>query len=314
MSAPSAALGIGFGPGTFGFPPPSEIVEYAERAEAVGYRHFWANDHLSWPHPLLDPTVLLSFVAARTTEMRVATGVYLLPARQPVAVARAFASLDFLSSGRAILGVGVGGEFEQDFSAGAVSMSERGARTDHMVPLLRRLWTGESVTHTDRFFNLTDVTVQPTPHQRSIPIIVGGRSDAALRRVARLGDGWMPYLMAPDRIADGVQRIAALDPEGVSPRRVIAHVFVSFGNSDAAARDHAIRYLSTQYRQDMERAVDRSVPYGSPAAVAERLRAYTAAGATDIVVRPLNGPDTLIATIRGAGAQLASEWSSTATH
>lgn len=295
----TSTLGIGFGPGTLGFPSRVGILRFAERAEELGFDHFWVNDHVSWQHPLIDPVVLLSAVATHTTTIRLATGVYLLPLRSPVATARSFASLDFISGGRTILGVGVGGEFEADFAAAGVAMRRRGPRTDSSIRLLRAFWRGETVSWHDADFDFEDALVLPAPVQENIPIIIGGRSDAALRRAATLGDGWMPYLMSPDRVAEGVRRIDELAPD--RHKRIIAHVFVCFDSNPDVARRKATEYLTAQYQQDMSRTVERCVPCGSADVVAAQLRAYVDAGATDVVIRPLAPPEALFSSLEDAG-------------
>lgn len=299
-------LGVGFGPGTLGFPPGAELIRYGEISEEVGFDHFWANDHLSWPHPLVDPIALLSSIAARTTRIGLATGVYLLPLRAPAAVARAFASLDYISGGRVILGVGVGGEFAEDFSAAGVPPTQRGARANVMIDLLRRFWAGEPVTYRDEFFDIRNVLVLPRPVQRDIPIIAGGRSDAALQRAATIADGWMPYLMSPERVRDGVARLTEIS--GRDSHRVVAHVFAFFGKDRAKARADAINYLSSQYRRDMERTVDRCVPYGPPEAIAEDLIKFAEAGATDVVLRPLGEPTRLLDSLESEAGAVRVLW------
>lgn len=299
-------LGVGFGPGTLGFPPGHELMRYGEISEEVGFDHFWANDHLSWLHPLVDPLALLSSIAARTSTIGLATGVYLLPLRAPAAVARSFASLDYISGGRVILGVGVGGEFPEDFSAAGVSSARRGARADVMIDLLHRFWAGEPVTHKDEFFDIQDVLVLPRPVQRDIPIIVGGRSEAALKRAATIADGWMPYLMSPERVRDGVVRLRELS--GRQDHRVVAHVFAFFGDDRVKARTDAIEYLSSQYRRDMESTVDRCVPYGSPEVIAEDLKKFALAGATDVVLRPLGEPRRLLESLEHEAGAVRALW------
>ncbi|EAR23687.1 putative F420-dependent dehydrogenase [marine actinobacterium PHSC20C1] len=300
------ALGVGFGPGTLGFPPGEVMLRFGELAEELGFAHFWANDHLSWPHPLVDPLVLLSAVAARTQHIGLATGVYLLPLRSPAATARAFASLDYVSGGRVILGVGVGGEFAADFSAAGITADRRGARADSAMRLLHRLWQGEPVDHHDDFYELDHVSVLPRPIQRDIPIIAGGRSEAALRRAATLADGWMPYLMSPERIRQGIDRLREIS--GKQDHRVIAHVFTFFGENRDRARKDAIAYLSSQYQRDMERTVDRCVPHGPAEVVAEELRRFAEAGVTDIVIRPLAEPDQLLRSLEQDAGTVRSLW------
>lgn len=301
-----ARLGVGFGPGTLGFPPGDVLVRFGELAEELGFEHFWANDHVSWAHPLVDPMVLLSSVAARTARIGLATGVYLLPLRSPASTARAFASLDYISGGRAILGVGVGGEFAEDFSAAGISADRRGPRADAAIRLLHRLWSGEPVDYRDEFFDFSNVQVLPRPIQRDIPIIAGGRSDAALRRAATLADGWMPYLMSPDRIREGVERLRELSDR--QDHRVIAHVFAYFGDDRTRARRDAIDYLSAQYQRDMERTVDRCVPYGPPEAVADDLRKLDLTGVTDIVLRPLSEPKNLLRALENDAGAVRALW------
>ena len=296
-------IGVGFGPGTVGLASPTDVLDYGRVADQLGFSHFWVNDHLSWTEPLLDPLVLLGSIAAVTERIELGTGVYLLPLRSPVATARAFASLDYLSGGRALLGVGVGGEFAEDFAAAGVPIRGRGIRTDQALRLIRQLWHDDKeVVWSDDFYTLQGTTVLPHPLRNPLPVIVGGRSDAALRRVARLGDGWMPYLMAPERLErslgtlDGFLGAESRSRDDV---RVIAHVFICFGDAVEQARESAIQYLSRQYKADMTRAVEKSVPHGPPEACAEMLMRYFDAGATEVVIRPLVTGDAQLDTLRG---------------
>lgn len=302
----SVSLGIGFGPGTLGFPSASEALRFGVLAEEVGFDHYWVNDHVSWIHPLLDPVVLLSSIAARTSRIGLATGVYLLPLRSPVATARAFASLDYLSEGRVMLGVGIGGEFEQDFQAAGVPISERAGRTDASIRLLRRLWTGEPTSLHDRYFDFDDAQVLPRPVNGNIPLIVGGRSDAALTRAAVIGDGWMPYLMNPERVGRGIERMRSIAPD--RQLRVVAHVFACFGPDVTSAREKAITYLSTQYHRDMTSAVDKCVPCGPPEAVAEQLAGYALDGVTDVVLRPVSEPEGMLTSLEEDSGRVLEIW------
>lgn len=297
-------LGTGFGPGTLGFPTAAELLLFGDRAEEAGFEHFWVNDHMSWIHPLLDPVVLLSAIAARTSRIGLATGVYLLPLRSPAATARAFASLDYLSDGRAMLGVGIGGEFDEDFTAAGVPIAQRAGRADATIRVLRELWNGEPTTLHDKYFDFDNVQVLPRPAAGRVPIVVGGRSEAALSRVAELGDGWMPYLMSPQRVATGIERLRELAPD--RELRVIAHVFAQFGPDVESAQEKATRYLSAQYHRDMSATVGKCVPCGPIEAVTEQLAGYAIDGVTDVVLRPLSEPDRLLASLDDAAGVLAT--------
>ena len=300
------AMGVGFGPGTLGFPAADELLLFGQRAEEIGFDHFWVNDHLSWIHPLLDPVVLLSSIAARTSRIGLATGVYLLPLRSPAATARAFASLDYLSGGRAMLGVGIGGEFAEDFTAAGVPIKQRAGRTDATIRVLRQLWSGEPTRLHDKYFQFDNVQVLPRPANGRIPIIVGGRSEAALSRAAHMADGWMPYLMSPDRVTAGITRLRELAPE--RDLRVIAHVFAYFGPDIASAQEEATRYLSAQYHRDMTSTVRKCVPCGPVDAVVEQLAGYALDGVTDVVLRPLSEPGRLLASLEEDAAGVLTAW------
>ena len=178
-----------------GSPDPATLRAIAAEAEAAGFDSIWASDHLSFVNPIHEPLVALGMFAATTERIALGTSVLLLPLRHPALVAKATASLDVLSGGRLLLGIGVGGEGEKDFQAAGVPRSERGARTDEAMGVLRALWRGGPVTHHGRFHAFTDVEIAPVPARPGgPPLLVGGRSPSALRRAGRLGDGWLAYM------------------------------------------------------------------------------------------------------------------------
>ena len=141
--------------------------------------------------PIPDPLIWLTYVAAATSAIRLATGILILPQRNPVVLAKETATLDQLSGGRLLLGIGVGW-LEEEFDAIGVPFAERGARTDDAVAALRALWTAGRRDAPRRFSDFTDCVLRPHPVQPSIPIHVGGHTDAAARRAGRLGDGFFP--------------------------------------------------------------------------------------------------------------------------
>jgi len=170
----------------------SAVLALARRAEAAGFDSLWTGDHVSFYIPILESLTLLSFVAAATERVKLGTAVYLLPLRHPTTTAKVAATLDVLSGGRLVLGVGVGGEFPPEFTACGVPVAERGSRANEAIGLLRRLWTESGVTHEGRHFQLGPVSIDPKPVQAGgPPILVGGRLPPALRRAGRLGDGYL---------------------------------------------------------------------------------------------------------------------------
>jgi probable F420-dependent oxidoreductase len=191
---------------------PRWYVPVAQQAEAAGFESVWFGEHLvlpatmpsTYPYatdgnapiapdtPVYDAFVMLAGIATATTTLRLGTNVYVLPLRHPLVTARSVVTLDRLSGGRVTLGAGIGW-LKDEFDAAGVPFSERGSRMDEIVPLLRRLWSGEDpITHEGRHFSFGPVNFRPKSIQKpSIPIELGGTSPAALRRAALMGNGWM---------------------------------------------------------------------------------------------------------------------------
>jgi probable F420-dependent oxidoreductase len=200
----SVAFGIqGSGQQVEGMPDPARYRDLAQAAEELGYDSIWAGDHISYRNPILDIVVALSTFAAVTERITLGAGIVLLPLRHPSVVAKELASVDYVSGGRVILGVGVGGEGEKDFAVG-VDPRERGARTDEAMRALRALFGEQPASFQGRFFSFTGIEIQPRSFQPGgPPLWVGGRSEAAIRRAAELGDGWIPIFVSPARLARG---------------------------------------------------------------------------------------------------------------
>ncbi len=197
-----------FGPLARGPHVTARIRTVAITAERLGYDVLWTAEHIifprtiatpypyggRFPYPLTDPILeivaTLSYVAAITARIRLGSSVLVLPTRNPIVLAKELATLDVLSNGRLLLGV-ASGWLAEEFDMLGVPFHERGRRTDEYIALLRALWTDERVTFHGRWFNLTEAAFFPKPVQQPPPIWIGGSSAAALRRVARLGDGWV---------------------------------------------------------------------------------------------------------------------------
>jgi probable F420-dependent oxidoreductase len=273
----SVAFGIqGSGQQVDGMPDPGRYRALAQAAEELGYDSIWAGDHLSYRNPLLDVVVALSTFAAVTTRITLGAGIVLLPLRHPSVVAKEFASLDYVSGGRVILGVGVGGEGAKDFEAVGVDVRERGARTNEAMRALRELFGAPPASFGGRFFSFAGVEVAPGPARAGgPPLWVGGRSEAAIRRAAALGDGWIPIWVSPERLARGLEGL----PPHVTPAVTLpAHV----GEKRAL-----LEHLRRRYADDLsEHVVDRYCVAGTPDECAARIREYIDAGARHIVFNP----------------------------
>ncbi len=196
----------------------------AELAEALGFDSVWVGDHVLWHASAPDPAVMLGALAARTSRVRIGSGVMLAALRPPLVVAKQAATLDLLSGGRFVLGVGIGGENPAEFEAVGVDVRERGGRLDETLAICRALFSQPEVNFDGRFYRLRGVRFDlPPATPGGPPIWVGGRAPEALRRAGRLGDGWLAFAVTPERFADGWRSVceqaerARRDPSELTP-------------------------------------------------------------------------------------------------
>jgi probable F420-dependent oxidoreductase len=215
---------------------PKEAIGLAQAAETAGFESLWTVEHTivpagyasAYPYdpsgkmpgrredfPLPDPLLWMAFVAAATTTIKIATGILILPQHNPVLAAKQIATLDHLSGGRVLLGIGVGW-LREEFAAFGVPFQERGARTDEYIAAMRELWSAEKPTFRGRFVAFKKAYCLPQPVKKLVPIIVGGHSEAAARRAGRVGDGFFPAARAPAQLialARKATQAAGRDPD-----------------------------------------------------------------------------------------------------
>ena len=275
-------------------PTIDEMKALVRLVDDCGYDSLWVGDHIAFAVAIFDPLLQLAQAAVVSRRLKLGTNVYLVPLRHPVPIAKQAATLDHLSEGRLIFGVGVGGEFPKEFEACGVPLNERGARLSAAIPLLRQLWRGEPVSYNGRYFGaFSEVSMQPPARQSGgPPIWVGGRADAALARAGRLADGWISYVVTPETYRAGLETIAAAaDAAG----RQIDHfgtghlLFARLDASYEQALDAAAATLSHRYAMDFRRAAERYAALGRPEQVAERIRAFHDSGVRHLVL-DLVGP------------------------
>ncbi len=266
------------------------LVSFTELVDRCGYDSIWVGDHISFPVAILDPLLQLAQCAVASRRLTLGTGVYLLPLRHPVPVAKQVASLDHLTEGRLIFGIGMGGEFAKEYEACGVPRAERGGRLAEGVDVLRMLWTGAPVSHAGRFYGpFADVPMAPPPRQPGgPPIWFGGRSAAALRRTARLGDGYLSYVVTPEMYRAALTTIATARTR-TSPFGTGHLLFTRLDATYERALEAATATLSVRYAMDFRRAAQRYCALGPPALVAERIRAFHAAGVRHVIL-DLLGP------------------------
>jgi probable F420-dependent oxidoreductase len=204
------------------FPPdPIAVRDYAQAVEGMGYTHIYIYDHIlganpdrpggwrgpyTYENPFFEPFAFYSYLAGLTTRIGFATGIVILPQRQTALVAKQAATLDVLSHGRLRLGVALGWN-EVEYLAQGENFHNRGKRLEEQVQLLRLLWTQPLVKFEGRYHHIADAGINPLPLQRPIPIWIGGSVDAALRRIARIGDGWMANVRTIEQARPAVEKL-----------------------------------------------------------------------------------------------------------
>src|SRR6185436_8341011 len=270
-------------------PTIDEMRELVELVDRSGYDSLWVGDHISFHIAIFDPLLQLAQAAVLSRRLVFGTGVYLVPLRHPTPVAKQVATLDHLTEARFIFGVGVGGEFAKEFEACGVPVTERGARLDESLAVMRKLWSGQPATHDGRFFKFEGVTMQPPPRQPGgPPIWCGGRQDAALRRIGRTTDGWMSYVITPEMFAQGLEKIAAAAHQAgrVFDRGFgTAHLlFTRMDDTYEAALDAATASLSQRYGMDFRKAAQRYCALGPPQRVVESIMRFQEAGVRHVVL------------------------------
>ncbi|HEY4098210.1 MAG TPA: TIGR03619 family F420-dependent LLM class oxidoreductase [Baekduia sp.] len=270
---------------------PWAVVEAARRAEQLGFDAVWAGDHLACPAPVLDAPTCLAAAAAVTERVALGLSVMLLGLRQPAWAAKQLATIDALAPGRLRLGVGVGGEFAEEFAAAGVEVRRRGARLDEALGVLPDLLRGRPVRHAGRSLTLDAPALEPAMAAMP-PVLVGGRGEPALRRAARFGDAWLPMWLTPEVLARRAERLGELADERGRARPALALLLgVRVDDDLAAARRAAADHMRGQYRMDLD-AIERWTALGGVDAVAEMVAAYLRAGVSELVLMPL-GPDPL---------------------
>jgi probable F420-dependent oxidoreductase len=278
-----------FGAQLSGIHPPREQFELARRVEELGYESVWTGDHVSFHNPLYESLTLLSTYAAITSRVRLGTAVYLLALRSAAIAAKITSTLAVLSGGRLIFGVGVGGENPKEFELCGVPHAERGARVSEAIDVVRTLWRDTPASFKGRFTRFENVSIDPKPAQLP-PIWVGGRSDAALARAGRQGDGWVSYVVQPERYAQSLEKIRRVAQQAgrTLDQFVAAHLaFVTVGRDYETAKAAWVKFLTKRYAQDFEPLAKKYGIIGTPAQCAEQIEAFRAAGCNYVIVNAI---------------------------
>jgi probable F420-dependent oxidoreductase len=283
------------------FATAEQVVDTALEAEQLGYYDAGGNDHLStmrfvrqaWPSPpdYFEPLLTLAHVAARTSVLRLTTGIMVAPMREPVLLAKQVATLDHLSGGRVILGVAVGG-YRDEFEAVRPDLAgaNRAELTRETLAALRAIWERPRATCQGRYVRFTDVESYPKPVQAPLPIYSGGNVDGSLRRAAELCQGWLPAKIGPAKIAEGRQKIAGYARAvGRDPRTITTALqsVVCLGGTADQARETFVNSSFDLFRTSLATTMTKGVDLdayldinlvGTPDQVCEKVAALAAAG------------------------------------
>jgi probable F420-dependent oxidoreductase len=256
---------------------------FVDDLERLGFDSLWLSERVSGEAP--DPLVALAYAAGRTTRLKFGTSVLVVPGRNPVLLAKELATLDRLSDGRMLPAVGLGVADPHEQQAFGVERGDRAKLFDEIVPLLRRFWTEDAVDHDGTWFHYEGVTVRPRPVQQPIDIWMGGIAPSEIKRVGRLGDGWLPSFCTPDDVASAIpviNEVADRHGRSIDPE----HFGALIAYADGALPDLFAQFIARR-RPDVDPA--DVVPVGLPA-VRATIEKMVAAGASKFVLLPLSEP------------------------
>lgn len=297
-------IGIALGDSLSGEQEPETLLEFIDDCERRDIDSLWVSDRIAAPRATLDPVVFLAYMASRLRHMKFGTSALVLPTRQPVVLAKQLATLDFLSKGRLLLVVGIGGDDSRDFEATGTRKQERGKRADEAITLIKKLWNEENVNFAGQFYSAHDLTLLPRPYRKGgPPLWVGGRSNAAFRRAGRLADGWLASSVTPGEVAMGIEAIRAHAHE-VGREIPEDHYGVLIPYCFAPTGEEAERIAGPSIRRRPEIALRDYCGLGPPHEVREKLRAYISAGASKFVMRPCGPKESLRAQVEALAKEI----------
>ena len=269
---------------------PFNVAKMSKRIESLGYDILACGEHVTFHGDTANGIVSLSVAAGATENIRLMSSITLLPLYPPALLAKMGAALDAASNGRFMLGVGVGGEYPKEFDACGIPVKQRGSRTDDSLEVLEKVWSGTNVSYQGRYTTLDDFTLKPMPIQKPRPPIwISGRKEVAMRRTARYGDGWLPYMYTPEQLADSIEKINQFGDEigrDMSTFTPGLFIFTTVHEDRNKAIEMATATLSKQYAQDFSELVHKYAIAGNPDDCKARLDEYIDAGARLVLLSP----------------------------
>ena len=280
-------LRVGLGIANFPFSDARAFWRWVERCEDSTVDSIWQTDRLVSPVPQLESMTTMAALAGATRRLKFGMNVTVVTFRDPLVLARECATIDFLSNGRLLPAFGVGPDIAPEWQATGRSPAHRGRICDEALAIMTRLWTGERVTFAGRHYTYRDVQIAPLPVQRPLPLWIGGRSEAAIRRTARLGTGWLGGVESPEQVAPVIAAIrteSAAAGRPIDPDHYGAAFGFRFGTWDEPIVERTGRILAALAHTSDPR---RHVAVGGAAEILSRIDEFASAGVSKFVLRPL---------------------------
>ena len=293
-------------------PSVTGIADFARSAEALDYDYLGCGEHMMFHGPIGNSLIGLSVAAGVTTKIKLMSSVVLLPLYNPMVLAKQTSVLDVASNGRYHMGIGVGGEFPKEFEASGVPVKERGSRANEALEVITKLWTEQRVDFEGRYSRFTGVTLSPPPTQKPHPPIwVAGRKAAAMRRAAKYGDGWLPYMYTPEMVHESIEKIRQFRRElGREGNDVRTGLFI-FGSISANREDaiqQAAQSLGRNYAQDFSNLAAKYTLSGTPDDCRKRIRQYLDAGVRTVLISWVCKPEDVPANVRMFAEEVVPEF------
>lgn len=264
--------------------PPTSLWPAVDAAEDGGISSIWVTDRTVSDMPWLETMTVLGGLAARTTRVTIGTSVLAIARRNPVLTAHAFSTAQYLSGGRVVAGIGLGGARPAEYESAGVPLTRRGRMTDEYIHVMRRLWSEESVDHAGRDYACTGVQLCPPPETR-IPIWIGGQTPAAYARAGRLGDGWLPAFLPPEGYAGAwtavcqAAQAAGRDPSAITPA---VYTVAAIGRRDGEAEARLDPFMRSVFGAPLDQ-LSFACLYGTPEKWVDTIGRFGEAGAQHVL-------------------------------
>lgn len=274
-------------------PDARKLVDYGVRVEELGYDSVWVWDHMLLgvePNfPIIDSLTTLTAIAARTTKIKMGTGILVLPLRNAVSLAKQLSSMDQLSQGRLVMGM-ASGWYKREFDAMGIPFEKRGKIMDENLEIMRRLWSEPSVSGEYARHNISKAVMYPKPFQKQIPILIGGYVDRVLQRAATVGDGWLTYFYTPEGFAKSWAKIRNFAKEGGKDPDTLMNASqlpIMIGKSREAVHAEMTDWLNKEWDfPEHSDCTRESAIMGSVDECVAQLKAHHAAGVQKIIFVP----------------------------